>query len=208
MAAYGPDGLPDPHAWPGSDVLRNKWGIRDGVDLAALELSATRFRIDQLRGRPVKGRFDLKHLQAIHRHIFQDVYEWAGELRMGALSRGGNLFAQPDHIVSSADRIFRALAAERHLKGLTAEEFPDRLAHHFAEINAIHPFREGNGRALQTFLEQLAGEAGYGVNFSKVKREEWNAAAKESFSGSPERMRVIFQRILSRKSPRMKSRGI
>jgi cell filamentation protein len=201
MAAYGPEGLPDPYAWPGSDFLRNKWDITDGDDLAALELSASRFRIDQLRERPVKGKFDLKHLQAIHRHIFQDVYEWAGELRDGALSRGGNLFAQPDHIVSSAAKAFQALAMERHLKGLAHDEFASRLAHHFAEINAIHPFREGNGRALQTFLEQLATEAGYTLDFSKVKREQWNQAAKESFSGSPESMRVIFQRIIRPKSP-------
>jgi cell filamentation protein len=206
MAAYGPEGLPDPYAWSASEVLRNKWGITNGSDLSVLELSATRFRIDQLRGRPVKGKFDLKHLQAIHRHIFQDVYEWAGELRDGALSRGGNLFAQPDHIVSSAGRAFHALAMERHLKELPPDVFATRLAHHFAEINAIHPFREGNGRALQTFLEQLAGEAGYTLDFSKVERDQWNAAAKESFSGSPEAMGVIFQRILSPKSLRKKSK--
>ena len=98
------------------------------------------------------------------------------------------------------------MATESHLKGLPPDEFATRLAHHFAEINAIHPFREGNGRAVQTFLEQLAVEAGYTVDFSKVKREEWNAAAKKSFSGSPDPMRVIFQRILSRKSPRKKSK--
>ena len=84
-----------PYAWPASDVLRNKWDITNGDDLTALELSATRFRIDQLRGRPVKGKYDLKHLQAIHRHIFQDVYEWAGELREGALSRGGIFLPNP-----------------------------------------------------------------------------------------------------------------
>lgn len=201
MAAYGPEGLPDPYAWPGSDVLRNKWNITDGDDLAKLELSASRFRIDQLRERPVRGKFDLKHLQAIHRHIFQDVYEWAGELREGALSREGNLFAQPDHIVSAAKKVLHDLSVERHLKGLAPDAFAARLAHHFAEINAIHPFREGNGRALQTFLEQLAAEAGYTLDFSKVGRDEWNAAAKESFSGSSEPMRAVFVRILSPKSP-------
>jgi fido (protein-threonine AMPylation protein) len=58
MAAYGPQGLPDPYAWPGSHVLKNKWGITDGNDLAVMELSSTRFRIDQLRERPIKGNFD------------------------------------------------------------------------------------------------------------------------------------------------------
>jgi cell filamentation protein len=165
-----------------------------------MELSATRFRIDQLRERPVRGKFDLKHLQAIHRHIFQDVYEWAGKLREGALSRGGNLFAQPEYIVSSAKRAFGALSEENHLGGLPAAEFVERLAHHFSDLNAIHPFREGNGRALQTFLEQLAGEAGYTLDFTKVERAEWNAAAKGSFSGSSEPMRKIFERILGIKS--------
>lgn len=75
-------------------------------------------------------------------------------------------------------------------------EFVERLAHHFADLNAIHPFREGNGRTLQTFLEQLAGEAGYTLDFSKVERGAWNAAAKESFLGSSEPMRMIFEMIL------------
>jgi len=196
MAAYGPEGLPDPYAWPGSHVLKNKWGITDGHDLAVMELSSTRFRIDQLRERPIKGKFDLKHLQAIHRHIFQDVYEWAGELRVGALSKGANLFAQPEHLISYGAKVFGALQSEKCLKGMTREAFLDRLAHHFGEINALHPFREGNGRALQTFLSQLSVEAGWELDFTKVDREKWNNAASKSFSESPRKMRELFESLV------------
>lgn len=197
MAAYGPEGLPDPYAWPGIHVLKNKWGITDGNDLAVMELSATRFRIDQLRERPIKGKFDLNHLQAIHRHIFQDVYEWAGELRDGALSKGANLFAQPEHLVSYGGKVFGALKQENHLKGLNRQTFLDRLAHHFGEINALHPFREGNGRALQTFFSQLCVEAGYELDFTKADRKRWNDAARRSFSESPQKIRKLFDLLLT-----------
>jgi cell filamentation protein len=196
MTSYGSQGLPDPYAWPGSHVLKNKWGITDGNDLAVMELSSTRFRIDQLRERPIKGKFDLKHLQSIHRHIFQDVYEWAGELRDGTLSKGANLFAQPEHLVSYGAKVFGALKRENYLKGMNREAFLDRLAHYFGEINALHPFREGNGRALQTFLSQLSVEAGYELDFTKVDRESWNHAASRSFSESPQKIRELFDLLV------------
>ncbi len=73
----------DPFLYPGADVLRNKKGLRKADRLERFEEQATAVRLVQLESSPIQGGFDLKHLQSVHRHIFQDVYAWAGELRHG-----------------------------------------------------------------------------------------------------------------------------
>lgn len=88
MASYEQEERQDPYAYPGSSVLKNRFGIKEHEIFSQLEYSATRLRINQLMTAPIRGSFDLDHLCEIHRHIFQDVYEWAGEWRSGSLSKG------------------------------------------------------------------------------------------------------------------------
>lgn len=184
----------DPYSYPGSNTLRNKPGIRDADTLARFEHEATADRIAELRQNPIKGKFDLSHLQEIHRQTFQDVYDWAGQLRTTQLAKGGSLFAQPQFIESEAARLSKELASENHLKGLEKPEFVGRLAHYHAEFNALHPFREGNGRATREFVGQLAREAGYELDQSKIdnSKDQWNKAARASFAGDLEPVKKIF----------------
>lgn len=103
---------------PESGVLKNRLGITDQALLEAAEADFVAERSRELSQTPLAGRFDLAHLQAIHRHLFGDVYEWAGELRDVDLSKGANRFAHHAHIASAAAPIFKKLAAENHLAGL------------------------------------------------------------------------------------------
>ncbi len=108
-------------------------------------------RILELLNNPVKGTFDLKHLQAIHAYIFQDVYDWAGELRKVDISKGF-MFCNFLFISEQAEEIFGKLKAENYLHGLKEDDFIVRLAYYFSEINALHLFREGNGRSQREFI--------------------------------------------------------
>ena len=151
----------DPLAYPGADnrVLINKFDERDYDRLHQLEYAATLRHLAELQLRPISGRFDLDHLQAIHRRVFQDVYAWAGELRQINLAKGGSVFTDGRQLEGEGARVFGALAAEKHLRGLQKAAFVERLAVYYGAINTLHPFREGNGRATQTFLRQLARQA-------------------------------------------------
>ncbi|MGY8573474.1 Fic family protein [Paracidovorax citrulli] len=184
----------DPYSYPGTDVLRNLPGIRDEGVLRDFEYEQTALRIAELRERPIPGAFDLAHLKAIHGHIFQDVYSWAGQLRTVSISKNGDPFAQPAFIESAARPIGKGIAAESNLQGLEKPQFVDRLAHYYGEFNALHPFREGNGRATRELIGQLAREAGYELDQTRIDngKEQWNAAARASFRGDQGPIVSIF----------------
>ncbi len=108
----------------------------------------------------------------MHHHIFQDVYEWAGEFRTFNISKSGDPFAFKEHIVSSLDKTFRELKDERHLSGADLQRFANRGAWYLGEINAIHPFREGNGRTQREFIRELGLRNGWGLDWKQVSREQ------------------------------------
>jgi len=164
--------------WPGTEVLRKKAGLRDPAELESFEGSRTLGRMVQLRAwTPVPGRFDLAHLQAVHRYLFQDVYEWAGQIRSFPLTKGSNLFCLPEHITSSAADIFDKLARDGYLRGLDVDTFAVKAADLLGDLNALHPFREGNGRTQRAFVEQVAAAAGHPIEWpSRIGRRNIGAS--------------------------------
>ncbi len=144
--------------------------------------------------RPVAGNFDLAHLQNIHRAIFQDVYDWAGTLREINLSKGSIRFALTGQLISSADRIFARLARDNHLRDRAPDEFARSAAEFLADVNALHPFREGNGRAQREFFRELAARAGLRLDWSRTSSKEMVEASIAGMIGDLD----PFQSILSR----------
>jgi len=190
----------DAHFWPDSTVLKNKPGFRNEAALRSFEYEATRQRSEQLARQPIERSFDTAHFRAIHRYLFQDVYEWAGEYRKVEFSKGDSQFAPlrtPAHTLESwGEKILKDLATENHLKGLKKAAFVDRLTHHYGEINYWHPMREGNGRATKVFLQQLAQHAGYKLELARVSEKAWNsAAARQTGEGDPRWARAMFEKI-------------
>lgn len=172
----------DPYVYQGTDVLINRRGIRDHQRLRTFEADATARRLIELRERPVAGNFDATHLRNIHRAIFQDVYSWAGEIRTVNISRAIQFpYAFPQHIASALNSTFTQLGKERYLSSTGREQFAARAAHYLGEINAVHPFRDGNGRTQREFIRQLARRGGYAVDWSRVPRDTMYEASRSSF---------------------------
>ena len=184
----------DPYRYPGTHVLKNIPGLRDPAALDTFEYEAGAIRSSQLSLQPLTGAFDLAHLKAIHQQLFQDVYDWAGETRTVNISKNGNQFAQVAFIDSSMAKIASDLTNEKHLSGLNRPAFIARLAYHFAELNAVHPFREGNGRATREFLEQLARGAGYRFDQTRIEQVKgnWVLASRLSAVGDLSAVERIF----------------
>jgi len=180
MSRYDAD---DTYCYPGTDVLRNKAEITNAEDLDAYEGELSTLRSIEILENPVAGQFNLAHLQRIHLALFQDIYDWAGEIRTVDISRGNSRFANVRFIEAAANDIFNKLARENWLKGLDADAFSKRLAHYLSEINALHPFREGNGRVQRIFISQLSQSAGYQLDYSDLEQEQIYRAMELAFNG-------------------------
>lgn len=188
--------MADPYVYPGTSVLRNLAALKDVNALADHEAQASTLRLAQLARLTLSGLYDLSHLQAFHRFIFQDIYSWAGELRSVPLAKPGSMFALPEHVKSYSVEVLHQLAHERHLRDLSRDEFAARLTHYYAEINAVHPFREGNGRAQRAFLRQLALDAGHTLAWEHLESKTLIHASQRSFMGDNLPLRNLIERVL------------
>lgn len=184
------DAIDDPYCYRGTTVLKNRAGLRSQIELDKLEAVFFTMRAGE---RPPAGKYTQSHYRAVHRHLFGDVYRWAGRYRSVRISKGESTFCYPENITPQMDRIFGELADQNQLRDLEKEEFARGIAHFLTELNAIHPFREGNGRTQNVFLLMLASQAGHPLDFERVDPKELVQSMIAGFHGREEPlMRVIL----------------
>ena len=149
----------DPYLDPETGILRNLIGARTKKTLDDAEGSLSFTRLVQLMDHPPKPTGDLAELRAVHRHLFQDLYDWAGQLRTVDIRKNveGAEFFLPSGMIERASAFAAGeLHADGNLCGLDRERFIERLAYHYDQVNYIHPFREGNGRVQRVFWNRIA----------------------------------------------------
>lgn len=184
----------DTYCYPGTTVLKNKLNTRHQNVLDDFETEMTDLRSND----PMPaGDLDYAHYRAIHHHLFQDVYEWAGEPRTVRISKGGSAFCYPEHIEAQAKKLFASLAENDYLQDLDEATFAAEAAHFMAELNAIHPFREGNGRSQLSFLVLLAEQAGHPVDTDKIDPDEVMDAMIASFGGEEVPLAAIIAELIA-----------
>jgi cell filamentation protein len=186
----------DPYTDPATGVLLNKLGLGTAADLEAAERDITHAGLILLDESPVRPGYNLPHLCEIHRRIFGDIYGWAGQVRTVSIAKG-SLFCLPQYIESSAAEVFRALRDENLLRDLNREAFVARLAYYLGEVNALHPFREGNGRTQRAFFQQLAREAGYALDWQHLDAKQNIEASAAIMHGDAEPMQRMLDTLVS-----------
>ena len=162
----------------------------------AAEREITHAALILLHEPPISPSYDLPHLREIHKRIFGDIYEWAGQIRTVAMAQGA-MFCLPQYIDSSAAIIFRELHDEDCLRGLSRDAFVGRLAYYLGEVNALHPFREGNGRAQRAFFAQLARSTGFTLAWQHLDAARNVEASAAIMRGDPEPMRKMLAALRS-----------
>ncbi len=185
----------DPYYWSSINVLRNRLDIRDTQRLVQAETELTALRVATLELGPL--RRGLPHLCDIHRQVFQDVYEWAGKLREVDIYQGDTRFCHFQYIEKEGNALMQQLEEEDYLQGLKLAQFCERLAWFYGEINVLHPFRVGSGRAQRIFFEQLAIHAGFTIDWSTIEAGTWNAANQQAALGSHQALVAIFSKAVS-----------
>lgn len=143
------------YCYPDTEVLINNLNIKDKEILFQAEKKLTFIRIQELQQQPIIGKFDFLHLKKIHKYIFQDIYKWAGERRTVEIGKG-NLFCTTSCIQSYGESVFNKYYSQCEQHKNDREKFIKVLAENYADLNALHPFREGNGRTQREFARLIS----------------------------------------------------
>lgn len=165
----------DPYVYPNTEVLKNKFGIRDSERLLEIEKTITLGAWQDIREGKIKIKktFDYKHLKSLHKELFKDLYDWAGKERTVDILKPGTLFCRAMFIEEEAKRIFNNLKKDNFLKDIKDKsKFSEKLGQLFLDINMLHPFREGNGRSQRLFIGDLVKENGYYLEWTNISKEE------------------------------------
>jgi len=170
----------DPYCHPGTTIRVNKLNLRDQALLDAFEEEMVLTRSEEALP---SGRLTVRQYLAGYRHFFQDVYGCAGRIRTVEVSKGGSAFCRIEFIDAQLKKLFAWLAARDRLKDLSRPEFVEGAAHFLSELNVIHPFRDGNGRAQMTFMAEMARRAGHPLSLERLEREAFIPAMIESYRG-------------------------
>jgi cell filamentation protein len=187
------DAIADPYCYEETTVLKNIPGIRDATALAEFEAVSTAQRADE----PLpQGRLSVRHYQAVHRHLFQDVYAWAGRFRTVRLGKDVSAFCYPENIRREMQHLFSDFRQQNHLRELSPSAFAMAAAHFLATLNAIHPFREGNGRTQTSFLALISDRAGHPLAFERLVPARFLAVMIESFHGDERPLAAEIRQLI------------
>lgn len=168
----------DFYCFPDSIVLRNKLNIRDEKTLDVAEREITGLKAVEFVNNPFPEKLDFNYIKKLHKFLFNDIYDWAGETRIIDISKG-NIFCQHELIEVNAEALMNELDIENYLTD--SDNVTERLAYYLGDLNSIHPFREGNGRVQRLFIAELARRAGYSLDFSNITPKEMIIASDEAF---------------------------
>lgn len=180
MTEHGYKANQDPYCYPHTSVPRNRLGFRTQNELDNHETLATASRFaDPFPA----GTFDITHYRAIHKHLFHDVFDWAGEYRTVRIGKGGSMFCYPEYIESEMHRLFEKRGQGLLDVSMTRAEYAKRASLFLADLNAIHPFREGNGRAQLAYLTLLSAQVGHPLSKDSFEPKKFLEAMIASFQG-------------------------
>ena len=180
------------NCYPGTTVLINKYNIRDEEKLNEIESVIASARYAEWLNKPQSTTFDFEHYRAIHRFVFSDLYEWAGEVRAVNISKKGTQFTPAEYIENQAKLSFERLRSYNYFKGLPRDAFVEEIVDFYCVTNTLHPFREGNGRTQRVFLTQLIRNAGYEINFADMDTDLLMIATIQSAQGVTDLLKQIF----------------
>ncbi|WP_332649826.1 Fic/DOC family protein [Lysinibacillus sp. 54212] len=176
-------------------LAHNCLGITTYEDLENAEQYVFIIRSLQVEnGTYVLDSFTMNSLQNLHRHLFRDIYDFAGDIRSVQLAKGTTQFCQFQYIAAISSDIFTKIAAEKNWS--TVEEAAKKLAYYKAELNMLHPFREGNGRAIRIFIQYYAKSKGYDWQYANIDSQEYMLAMIASVHNSTKLQRLFFKTLV------------
>ncbi|WP_447956067.1 putative adenosine monophosphate-protein transferase Fic [Vreelandella sp. EE7] len=189
----------DPYCYTGTGVLRNKLEIIDAEELEAAELELSLINADsiELSSPP----YDFEYLKHLHYQLFNDLYRWAGNVRTIDIAKGNTRFCNVNRIPPEAEKLFAKLAEQHYFATLNKADLISACAELYGDLNVLHPFRDGNGRAQRLFFEHLIINCGYQLSWHHLERSEWIEANIAGVHCNYRPLASLFERCIGSPLP-------
>lgn len=182
--------------YPDSKCLVNYFNIRDRKLLRRTEHFLVNVRTAQLFVHPLEMGLSFSYLVAVHSHLFGDLYPSAGMIRTSDASKRKE-FCRPQYIEKYSDELFAKLSNDGYLKRIKdKEDYVNDLAFYMGEAEAIHPFRDGNGRAVRFFFSRLVHESGHTLRWADADPDRMLEASIAAIDGDYQALVDVLEEIL------------
>lgn len=184
----------DPYCYPNSDILINILNIRDDQLLEEAERDLSTLCANDIEF--ALPPYDLNYLSSIHKALFSDLYSWAGQLRTIDISKGETRFCSYSRIKIEAEKLFKSIDYGHSLTQLKRDDLVKSSAELYADLNIVHPFREGNGRAQRILFEHMIINCGFEIDWSFIDQDEWLNANIAGYYSNYNPMHTIFEKCI------------
>lgn len=185
--------------YPGTTVLINKLDLKNQAALDDAERISVTLRTLEIQSAPISDPYTFAYYCSLHRRLFGDLYDWAGELRTINLSKKGTNFCKASNLIHTGNALFRRLHDLNEFRGLNREAFISEIAEFYHDLNMLHPFREGNGRTERLFFTLLIRRAGYNINFSECDTDLLMVSTVLAAQGVMDQLLAFFDEAIQDK---------
>lgn len=185
----------DPYSYEGTDILINKFDIRDAAQLQEAERDLSEIAAMDIEFS--EPPYDFSYWCSIHQLLFSDIYEWAGKVRTIDISKGNTRFCACRFIESESEKLLGRIAKDNFFNGLSKEELIPKLAEYYSELNVIHPFRDGNGRAQRVLFEHIVVNTGHTISYEFISKSDWIQANIDGYNCDYRALESIFNKCVS-----------
>ena len=188
------DAINSIYTYKGTNVLKNKLNIKSEEKLKEYETKVVALKLASIDKANIKRTFDKNHLINIHKYLFEDVYDFAGKYRKENITKENFRFSEYYYIEDNIDYVFNKIKIDE-LKKLSFDELIKKLSEIMTDLNVLHPFREGNGRATREFVRELLNELGYDIKWFKIDYNDILKASIKAVEDDSEQIELLKKSI-------------
>lgn len=188
------DAINSKYTYKGTDILKNKLGIKDEKLLKEYETRIVAFKIATISTVILPMDYTPERLKFIHKYLFDDIFYFAGEYREENITKGNFRFSEFEYIEENIQRIFNNIKIDE-MKKMSFNDFVKQISYIMTELNVLHPFREGNGRTIRELVREICFDCGYVIDWYEINHDDILKASKMAIFDETEQIKLLRRSV-------------
>ena len=188
------DAINSKYTYKGTDILKNKLGIKDEKLLKEYETRIVAFKIATISTVILPMYYTPERLKFIHKYLFDDIFYFAGEYREENITKGNFRFSEFEYIEENIQRIFNNIKIDE-MKKMSFNDFVKQISYIMTELNVLHPFREGNGRTIRELVREICFDCGYVIDWYEINHDDILRASIKAVVDETEQIKMLRRSI-------------